>query len=52
LLGIIFSMVPPANDPNPRNFLLKVAGGCVLPIGIGLAFYRRGKTGGNGAGAA
>lgn len=43
LLGIIFSMVPPANDPNPRIFLLKVVGGSALLIGIGLTFYWRGK---------
>ncbi len=49
LLGIIFSMVPPANDPNPRLFLLKVAGGCLLLLGIGLAFYWRGRSTVNGA---
>lgn len=49
LMGIVFSMVPPANDPNPRLFVLKVAGGCLLLIGIGLAFYWRGKNTVNGA---
>ncbi len=43
LMGIIFSMVPPASDPNPGMFLLKVVGGSALLIGIGLTFYRRGQ---------
>jgi glutamate:GABA antiporter len=42
-LGIVFSMVPPADDPDPRMFLLKVVGGSVLLLGIGLSFYWRGS---------
>ena len=47
LMGITFSMVPPASDPNPRMFLVKVAGGCVFLIGIGLTLYWRGQRTGN-----
>lgn len=43
LLGIAFALIPPENSTNPALFLLKVAGGCVLLIGIGLAFYWRGR---------
>lgn len=42
-LGIVFSMVPPASETNPRLFLLKVVGGSVLLLGIGLTFYWRGR---------
>lgn len=42
-LAIVTSMIPPANSSNPGLFLLKVVGGSVLLIGIGLMFYRRGQ---------
>ena len=50
LLGIVFSMVPPANDPDPRLFVLKVVGGCALLIGIGLTLYWRGRRNVTGVG--
>jgi glutamate:GABA antiporter len=40
LLAIITSMIPPADDLHPVLFLLKVVGGSLLLIGIGLMFYR------------
>ncbi|GFZ89787.1 APC family permease [Dyella caseinilytica] len=40
LLAIVTSMIPPAGDPHPGLFLLKVVGGSLLLIGIGLMFYR------------
>jgi len=43
LLGIAFAMIPPENSSNPVLFFLKVGGGCLLLIGIGLAFYWRGR---------
>ncbi|HEY5087545.1 MAG TPA: APC family permease, partial [Gemmatimonadaceae bacterium] len=43
LLGIVFAMIPPENSSNPVLFFLKVGGGCLLLIGIGLAFYWRGR---------
>lgn len=42
LLAILTSMVPPAGS-DPGLFLLKVVGGSVLLIGIGLMFYRHGQ---------
>jgi len=43
LLAIVTSMVPPASVADRGVFFLKVAGGCLLLIGIGLAcfFYER-----------
>ncbi|MEO7043340.1 MAG: amino acid permease, partial [Gemmatimonadaceae bacterium] len=43
LLAIGFAMVPPENTANPVLFFLKVGGGCLLLVGIGLAFYMRGR---------
>ncbi|MBE1162218.1 APC family permease [Dyella acidiphila] len=40
LLAIVTSMIPPADDPHPALFLLKVVGGSALLIGVGLMFYR------------
>jgi amino acid transporter len=40
LLAIVTSMIPPTDDPHPGLFVLKVIGGSVLLIGIGLMFYR------------
>ncbi|GLQ98085.1 APC family permease [Dyella mobilis] len=41
LLAIATAMIPPADDPHPALFLLKVIGGSGLLIGIGLMFYRQ-----------
>lgn len=43
LLGIAFVMIPPQNSANPMLFFLKVGGGSLLLIGIGLVFYWRGR---------
>ena len=43
VLGIAFAMIPPEHSTNPMLFFLKVGGGCLLLIAIGLAFYWRGR---------
>ena len=43
-LTIVTSLVPPANTVHPGLFFLKVGGGCCVLIGIGLAFYSRGRS--------
>jgi amino acid transporter len=43
LLAIVTSIVPPDTSANRGLFLIKVGGGCVLIIGIGLAFYACGR---------
>jgi amino acid transporter len=43
LLAIVTSLLPPEHDTHPGLFFLKVGGGSCLLIGIGLAFYARGK---------
>ena len=43
LLAIVTSIVPPDTSADRGLFLIKVGGGCVLIIGIGLAFYARGR---------
>lgn len=43
LLTIVTSLVPPANTSHPGLFFLKVGGGSVVLIGIGLMFYARGR---------
>lgn len=42
LMAIAASMIPPADNGSSGLFLLKVAGGSALLIGIGLVFYRHG----------
>ncbi|RUL78888.1 APC family permease [Dyella choica] len=42
-LAIATSTIPPEGDDHPQLFLLKVMGGSVLLIGIGLAFYRHAR---------
>jgi amino acid transporter len=44
-LAIVTSMIPPADDPHPVLFLLKVIGGTALLIGMGWMFYRRRNVG-------
>lgn len=39
LLAILTSLIPPADNSNPALFLLKVLGGSVLFIAVGLLFY-------------
>ncbi len=44
VLAIGFAMVPPEHTANPTLFFLKVGGGCLLLIGIGLVFYVHGRN--------
>jgi len=43
LLGVVIAMVPPVNSANRGLFALKVVGGSVFMIAIGLLFYFRGR---------
>jgi len=42
LLAIVVSMIPPAGS-NATLFFIKVVGGCVLIVSVGLAFYLSGR---------
>jgi amino acid transporter len=44
LLSVILSMIPPDDMPNPQMFVLKVVGGCLLFIAVGLIFYYRNRA--------
>ncbi len=44
LLAIVTTLVPPEHSSHPELFFLKVGGGSCLLIGIGLAFYARGRN--------
>lgn len=39
LLSVVLALLPPADAENPRLFLIKVGGGCLLFILAGLIFY-------------
>lgn len=41
-LGIVVSMIPPADAASRGLFAAKVIGGCIVLIALGLAFYYRG----------
>src|SRR5207249_2659553 len=43
LLAIGTSLVPPEDSHNPRLFLLKTVGGCIVLSAAGLVFYFRGN---------
>jgi amino acid transporter len=43
LLAVLFAMVPPAASASRGLFTLKVVGGSVLLIAVGLMFYFRGR---------
>ena len=43
LLSVVLALIPPAGSENPELFLLKVGGGCILFIVIGLVFYFRNR---------
>jgi alkylation response protein AidB-like acyl-CoA dehydrogenase len=44
LLSIILALLPPADSEHPGTFLLKVGGGCVAFIAVGLYFFHRNRT--------
>ena len=44
LLSIGLAIMPPAESENPQLFVLKVGGGAVLFIVVGLAFYYRNRA--------
>ncbi len=43
LLTIVTSLVPPDHNAHPGVFFIKVCGGSCLLLGVGLAFYARGR---------
>jgi hypothetical protein len=47
LLSIILALLPPADSETPGIFLLKVGGGCIAFIAVGLFFFHRKRTGGD-----
>jgi hypothetical protein len=40
--GIFFSLIPPGEESNKILFEVKVAGGTLFTIAVGLALYYRG----------
>jgi amino acid transporter len=44
LLSIVLALMPPADSENPGLFLLKVGGGCIAFIAIGLFFFHRNRN--------
>ena len=48
LLSVVLAFIPPEGSANPALFMIKVGGGCLAFIGVGLVFYflnRPRKTG-------
>lgn len=43
LLSVVLATIPPAGTDNPKMFVLKVGGGALLFIAVGLGFYHRNK---------
>ena len=43
LLSVVLALIPPAEAANPRLFVMKVGGGCLLFIVAGLVFYLRNR---------
>jgi glutamate:GABA antiporter len=43
-IAVITSIVPPDDSKDPVMFCVKVIGGSILLIGVGLAFYARGRA--------
>ena len=39
LLSVVLAVLPPAGSTNPQLFVLKVGGGCLLFVAVGLIFY-------------
>jgi len=46
LVSIVLAVIPPENAPNPGLFVLKVGGGCLAFIVIGLVFYQVNRASG------
>ncbi len=44
LLSVVLALIPPAGTENPEMFVLKVGGGCLLFIVVGLGFYFRNRS--------
>ena len=44
LLSVVLALMPPAGSANPQLFVMKVAGGCLLFVVVGLVFYWRNRT--------
>jgi amino acid transporter len=43
LLSIILALIPAEGTENPTMFLVKVAGGCLAFIGVGLFFFQKNR---------
>lgn len=43
LLSVVLAMIPPQGTTNPRLFVLKIGGGTLLFIAVGLMFYFRNR---------
>ena len=39
MLSVVLAMIPPEGTSNPQLFVLKVVGGCLLFVAVGLIFY-------------
>jgi amino acid transporter len=44
LLSVLLALMPPAESENPRMFVVKVGGGCLLFVVAGLLFYLRNRN--------
>ena len=49
LLSIVLALMPPTDSGNPGLFVLKVGGGCLAFIGVGLFFFHRNRQAGEAA---
>jgi len=49
LLSIVLAMLPPAGSSDPQMFVLKVGGGCLLFVAVGLISYYRSVNSGRAA---
>ena len=47
LLSVVLAMMPPAESANPQLFVIKVGGGCLLFVAVGLIFYLRNRSANN-----
>lgn len=42
-IAIVFALFPPPDTPDKFEYVAKILGGCVLLLGLGWMFYRRGR---------